>query len=75
MATRHGKSVTAVADAVAVAARMEVRPVEVHWSGRRRQTAGVATLQDALEAAEEEEVPTAVAGSARSRVSCGRNLT
>ena len=54
---------TAVADAVTVAAGSEVRPVEVHWRGGRRQTAGVVALQDAVDAAEE-EVPTAVAGAA-----------
>ena len=37
MAASQGKSATAVADAVAVTARREVRPLEVHW----RCTGGV----------------------------------
>ena len=35
--------------------------------GRTTQTAGVAALQDAVGAAEEEEVPAVVAGAAGSR--------
>ena len=63
MAASQGKSATAVVDAVYVAARREVRQLEVHWRGGRRQTTGVAACQDAMEAAGE-EVPAAVAGAA-----------
>ena len=64
VAASQRKSATAVADAIAVATSMEVRPLEVHWRGGRTQTAGVAALQDAVEAAAEEEIPAAVAGAA-----------
>ena len=63
MAASQGKDATAVAEAVAAVAKREVRPLEVHWRGGRRQIAGVAAIQDDVEAAEEEEVPAAVAGA------------
>ena len=60
MAASLGKAATAVA----AVAGTEVRLLEVYWRGGRMQTDGVAALQDAVGAAEEEEVPVAVAGAA-----------
>ena len=71
VAASLGMAVTAVSEAIAAVSGMEVRPLEVHWRGGQMQTAGVAALQDAVEAAEEEEVPAAVAGATCSRGSSG----